>query len=98
MHAKSMIIDDTYIIIGSANFSSSGENKNDENMLLIKNPKLTKFYREYFEYFWAKIPDKYLKYTVGAESKYSIGSCSDGIDNDFDGKIDLSDEGCQKMK
>ncbi len=29
-----------------------------------------------------------------AESKYSIGSCTDGIDNDFDGKIDAADEGC----
>lgn len=96
MHAKSMIIDDEYVIVGSANFSSSGENKNDENMLIIKNRKFAKLYKDFFEYFWQKIPDKYLKYNVSAESKYSIGSCSDGVDNDFDGKIDFADEGCQK--
>lgn len=95
MHAKSIIIDDKYMVIGSANFSSSGENKNDENMLVIENQKLAEFYRQYFEYFWSKIPDRYLKHTVSAESKYSIGSCSDGIDNDFDGKIDFADERCK---
>ena len=96
MHAKSMIIDDEYVVVGSANFSSSGENKNDENMLIIKNRKFAKLYKDFFEYFWLKIPDKYLKYNAPAESKYSIGSCNDGLDNDFDGKIDFADEGCQK--
>lgn len=96
MHAKSMIVDDEYLVIGSANFSDSAESKNDENMILIKNNKFAKLYRDYFEYFWDKIPAKYLKYNVSAESRYSIGSCSDGIDNDFDGKIDNADEGCKK--
>ena len=95
MHAKTMIIDDEYLVIGSANFSNSGENKNDENMLIINNKILTQFYKKYFEYFWEKIPDKYLKQTVRAESKSSIGSCFDGVDNDFDGKIDNADEGCK---
>ena len=31
LHSKSMLIDDKYTIIGSMNFSNSGENKNDEN-------------------------------------------------------------------
>lgn len=96
MHAKAMIIDDEYLILGSANFSKSAENKNDENTLLIRNQKLAKLYADYFRYFWLKIPDKYLKYNVSAESVYSLGSCSDGIDNDFDGKTDFADEGCKK--
>ena len=95
MHAKVMIIDDEYLVLGSTNFSNSAEVRNDENMLVIKSPRTARLYREYFEYFWAKIPDKYLKHTVKAESKYSIGSCSDGIDNDFDGKIDKQDEDCR---
>lgn len=95
MHAKAMIIDDEYLVLGSTNFSNSAENRNDENMLIIKSPRMTKLYKDYFEYFWAKIPDKYLKYSPKAESKNSIGSCSDGIDNDFDGKIDLQDEDCR---
>lgn len=95
MHAKTIIIDDEYLILGSTNFSSSGENKNDENMIIIENPKLAKAYKNYFEYFWTKIPDKYLKVTISAESKASIGSCYDGVDNNFNGKIDKADAGCK---
>lgn len=95
MHSKVMIIDDKYVITGSTNFSNSGENKNDENMLIIESPKIAKFYKDFFLYLWSKIPDKYLKFNPPAESKYSIGSCSDGVDNDFDGKIDAEDEGCR---
>lgn len=94
LHSKVIIIDEKYVITGSTNFSNSGENKNDENMLIIENPKIAKFYSDYFKYLWKKIPDKYLKFNPPAESKYSIGSCADGIDNDFDGNIDAADNGC----
>ena len=46
MHAKTIIIDDEYLILGSMNFTYSGENKNDENVLVIKNKKLAIFYKE----------------------------------------------------
>lgn len=95
MHAKTILIDDKYIIAGSMNFSNSGENRNDENCLIIENEKLTKNYKEFFEYLWNKIPEKNLTYNILAESKESIGSCNDGIDNDYDGKIDIADEGCK---
>lgn len=95
MHSKSIIIDDKYIIAGSMNFSKSGENKNDENVVIIEDARLARYYKGFFEYLWKKIPDKYLKQGVRAEGKYSIGSCSDGIDNNFDGKIDSDDEGCK---
>lgn len=95
LHSKSMIVDDKYTIIGSMNFSKSGNSYNDENVLVIKNTQLTKFYKKYFEYTWNKINDYWLKHDVSAESKYSIGSCSDKIDNDYDGKVDMEDEGCR---
>lgn len=95
VHSKSIIIDDKYVIAGSMNFSKSGESKNDENMLIIEDERLARYYKGFFEYLWKKIPDKYLKHGVRAEGKYSIGSCSDGIDNNFDGKIDKQDAGCQ---
>ena len=98
LHSKTMIIDDEYIIMGSMNFSNSGENKNDENMLVIKNPLLAKNYKEFFMYLWNIIPDKYLKYSPRAESFDSIGSCIDGVDNNFDGKIDSDDDGCKIKK
>ena len=95
IHNKSMIIDDKYVITGSMNFSNSGENRNDENCLVIENSDLAKFYKGWFEFIWKKIPETYLKYSVRPESRYSIGSCYDGVDNDFDGKIDFNDDGCK---
>jgi phosphatidylserine/phosphatidylglycerophosphate/cardiolipin synthase-like enzyme len=98
LHSKSILIDDTYLILGSMNFSFSGAKYNDENTLIIQDKNLTKFYKNFFLYLWEKIPDKWLKYTARAESKDSIGSCSDGIDNDYDGDIDNKDTSCQLQK
>ena len=95
VHSKSIIIDDRYIIAGSMNFTVSGETKNDENALIIDDERLARYYRGFFEYLWKKIPDKYLNQGVRAEGKYSIGSCTDGIDNNYDGKIDMEDKGCR---
>ena len=95
LHSKSIIIDDKYIVAGSMNFTNSGENKNDENVLIVEDMTLSKFYKGFFEYLWKKIPERYLQHSVRAEGKYSIGSCSDGIDNNFDGKIDKDDVGCK---
>lgn len=94
MHMKSIMIDDKYTIFGSMNFTKSGERYNDENVLIIENPALTKAFKEQFLHFWKEIPDKWLLKNPGAESFNSINSCFDGIDNDFDGKIDMQDEGC----
>lgn len=95
MHSKTLIIDDRYIVTGSMNFSYAGETKNDENVLILENAKLAKHYKGFFDYLWTKIPDKYLNQGVRAEGKHSIGSCSDGIDNNYDGKIDFQDAGCK---
>lgn len=95
LHSKSIIIDDKYVILGSMNFSKSGENKNDENVLLIENEEIAKYYKDFFLYLWQRIPNKWLFQNARAESHDSIGSCNDGIDNDFDGKIDSLDEGCR---
>jgi len=95
LHSKSMIIDDKYTIIGSMNFSSSGDKKNDENIIVIKDSNITKFYKTFFIYLWTKIDNFWLTHDVSAESVYSIGSCSDGIDNDYDGLTDMQDDGCK---
>ena len=88
LHSKSMIIDDKYTVIGSMNFSYSGNYRNDENLIVIKNNNVALFYRKFFEYLWHQVYDFWLTHDVAPESKYSIGSLSDGIDNDYDGKID----------
>lgn len=98
MHMKSIIIDDELTITGSMNFTKSGNNYNDENVLIIKDKVITRYMKNSFLYLWNKIPDKYLKFDPAAESYESIGSCYDGIDNDFDGKIDSFDEGCKYKK
>lgn len=98
LHSKSLIIDDIYTVIGSMNFSKSGEDVNDENLIVIKSRKVALFYKTFFQYLWKRIPDKWLKYNARSESPDSIGSCSDGIDNDFDGKIDKSDDSCKFYK
>ncbi len=95
LHTKTMIIDDIYTITGSMNFSNSGVNKNDENIIIIKNTQIAKAHKNFFLYLWTIIPNKYLKYNARPESKESIGSCSDGIDNNFNGKIDIEEEACK---
>ena len=95
MHAKSMVIDDLYTVMGSMNFSKSGNNHNDENVIVIENSKITKYYKNFFLYLWQKIPDIWLIKNVASESFDSIGSCFDGIDNDFDDKVDSDDPGCK---
>ncbi len=95
LHSKTIIIDDEYLITGSMNLSNSGENKNDENTIIIKNSQIAKHHKEFFLYLWALIPNKYLKYNAKSESHESIGSCSDGIDNNFNGKTDKEEDLCR---
>lgn len=95
LHAKTMIIDDRYLISGSMNFSNSGDNKNDENVVIIKNEEIAKLHRNFFLYLWTLIPNKYLHKNAKPESPDSIGSCTDGIDNNFNNKTDIEEEYCK---
>ena len=95
LHSKSLIIDDRITVIGSMNFSSSGDRRNDENVVVVKDAAITKVYKNFFLYLWSKIDNYWLTHDVSAESVYSLGSCSDGIDNDYDGLTDKDDEGCK---
>lgn len=95
MHQKSMVIDDKAVVIGSMNFSKSGENFNDENCVIVQNaPKLAKKYKQHFLMLYNSVPDKWLTKNPRPEAPESLGSCTDGVDNDFDGLIDSKDQGC----
>ena len=94
-HEKTVMIDSEKLIIGSANFSKSAYTKNDENVILIKNPEIAKFYKNYYLSLFNSIDKKYLRFIPRAESFDSVNSCYDGIDNNFDGLIDSEDKGCQ---
>ena len=93
-HEKTISVDDDILIIGSANFSYSGLLSNDENVVYIKNKEIASFYNAFFDKLYDSIDNIYLKYYPHAEGTESGNSCKDGIDNDFDGKIDAQDEGC----
>ena len=95
MHSKSIVIDDELIFVGSMNLTRNGENKNDENILLIKNHNAATIFKEQFLYLFNSIPNIYLSKTPRAEGWDSIGSCNDGIDNDFDDLTDKDDNGCK---
>ena len=95
LHAKTMIIDDTYFVSGSMNFSNSGANKNDENLVIIKDKDIAKLHKNFFLYLWTIIPNKYLHKNAKPESPDSIGSCSDGIDNNFNNKTDNEEDYCK---
>lgn len=45
---------------------------------------------------WDSIPNKYLIQSPKPESIESINSCFDGMDNDFDNKVDFDDSDCFK--
>lgn len=94
MHMKSIIIDDKYVVLGSMNFTKSGEFYNDENVVIVENSQMAKVFKDKFLYFWDSIPQVWANKNPSAESFDSINSCNDGVDNDFDGKIDATDEGC----
>ncbi len=97
MHMKSAIIDSSHLIIGSMNWTSAGESKNDENTIIIKNSgNLGLQYSVFFSKLWESIPNKWLYEDPNAESLDSINSCTDGIDNDFDHQVDDNDISCRK--
>lgn len=98
MHQKSLIIDDETVVIGSMNFSKSGNSKNDESCVIVKNaPELAKKYKQYFLMLYNSIPEKWLLKDPLPESPDSVWSCFDKVDNDYDGKIDADDEGCFRV-
>lgn len=60
LHHKVFIIDDTTVIAGSFNFTSSARDDNDENMFIITDPDLAALYTAEFQRRWAeaKVPTK----------------------------------------
>jgi len=48
MHHKFFVIDEKYVITGSMNPSAGGTNGNDENLIIIENPKIAKQFKEEF--------------------------------------------------
>ena len=49
MHNKVIVVDERYVITGSLNFSTSAEESNDENVIIIDNPEIARLYMQDFE-------------------------------------------------
>lgn len=94
MHMKSAVVDDTYIITGSMNWTSAGDGGNDENTMIIRSGAHAKQYAQFFDQLWGGLPDKWLQGRPDPESKDSTTACTDGVDNDYDHKPDAQDPGC----
>jgi phosphatidylserine/phosphatidylglycerophosphate/cardiolipin synthase-like enzyme len=52
MHSKVIIVDERYVVTGSLNFSTSAEESNDENVIIIDNPEIARLYLQDFERVW----------------------------------------------
>ena len=52
LHAKFIIADNSVTLIGSTNFSGKSIVENNETNVLIKDPRISEVYQEYFENLW----------------------------------------------
>jgi phosphatidylserine/phosphatidylglycerophosphate/cardiolipin synthase-like enzyme len=96
------------VVFGSMNWTGAGDSDNDENTLYVKNDGFAAPFRAEFEREWADlggVPPCTTVSIEGADSSLctprgncsascASGSCCDGVDNDYDGKVDLAEEGC----
>jgi phosphatidylserine/phosphatidylglycerophosphate/cardiolipin synthase-like enzyme len=89
-HTKALSADGMVVVLGSQNFTLSGNTQSDENTLYIRNTPMTTAYDTAFETAWSSISSTWLTADPDPESSDSPGSLSDLIDNDHD---DLTDEG-----
>lgn len=54
MHHKVFILDDETVVIGSYNFTAAAEKKNDENILIFKDPAIADIFNMEFERVWGR--------------------------------------------
>jgi len=97
MHMKSAMIDGRTLITGSMNWTTAGDDTNDENVVIVHDETLASQYAEFFDGLWADIDERWLKSDPDPESRNSGSSCADEIDNDYDGLVDAEDPGCDEV-
>jgi len=96
------------VVFGSMNWTASGDAQNDENTLYVQNSGFADSFHGEFERQWSdltSVPPCSSVSVEGADSSQcgasndchascTSGSCCDGLDNDYDGKVDLQEEAC----
>jgi phosphatidylserine/phosphatidylglycerophosphate/cardiolipin synthase-like enzyme len=96
------------VIVGSLNWTAAANEHNDENTLLISSRSVAEQFAAEFERQWQDLPEELICARVQVEGATSsdcnpvddcsrqcrAGSCCDGLDNDYDGRIDAQEEAC----
>lgn len=96
------------VVFGSMNWTNAGNSVNDENTLYVKNAAFAIEFQREFDREWtdlAGVPSCAAVNAEGADASTcgsptdctvfcASGSCCDGVDNDYDGHSDLTDEAC----
>lgn len=88
-HCKAFSVDGYLVVLGSQNFTASGNMSSDENTLSISNRPMATAFDAAFEMRWSSISSTWLTADPDPESTDSPGSLTDLTDNDHD---DLTDE------
>lgn len=88
-HCKAFSVDGYIVVLGSQNFTYSGNTSSDENTLYIENRPMATAFDAAFETAWSSIANTWLTADPDPESADSPGSLTDLTDNDHD---DLTDE------
>ncbi len=88
-HMKAFSVDGYIVVLGSQNFTFSGNTSSDENTLYIENRPMATAFDAAFETAWSSISGTWLTDDPDPESSESPGSLTDLTDNDHD---DLTDE------
>jgi phosphatidylserine/phosphatidylglycerophosphate/cardiolipin synthase-like enzyme len=57
MHDKVIVVDGRYVITGSMNYSTSAEESNDENVVILDNPEIAGLFLQDFERVWSRAAD-----------------------------------------
>jgi phosphatidylserine/phosphatidylglycerophosphate/cardiolipin synthase-like enzyme len=52
MHHKVIVIDNSIVVTGSLNFSSSADDANEENVVIIDNPEIAALYLQEYQRVW----------------------------------------------
>ena len=62
LHDKVIIIDNSTVVTGSLNFSSSADEENEENVVILDNPEIAALYLQEYQKLW----DQAMSVAVGA--------------------------------
>lgn len=98
VHHKFAVLDvngsDPVVVMGSYNWTGAGAFDNDENTLIIHNGPIAGAYAQEAQRLYNALPDATICGHHSAES--GLAACGDGLDNDYDGYVDLADWDCDE--